>query len=287
MGHLQVLGAAGSWPGLASLKSGLLPQPAAPGLHIPGVVGLRLSLGFQAACPLEGEASPLPRGHVLLVRNQEQLRVLPMCSERVHQSVTWVPGRTGRDGLRSRAAGRLCRVKPSEVHWTSMRCVYPEMRDSSGWGTWAKSRRSSPCPRGHAGRGIGKKQQTKEKQRRVRDPSGELAGWGHAHMKTSGKKRQTLTIIPSPPPILLPLRTNPEHCGLTLLAPSLPPGGSSPALHSLVPPGEWLCAHTQCDPDFTGRVCPRGGRPLWTTVLVSLTFPRSELSLTMNYFQSL
>lgn len=57
-------------------------------------------------------------------------------------------------------------------------CLPPEMTDSSGRGTWAKSKCGSPCPRGHTGLSIGKKQQTKEKQRRVRGPSGELAGRG-------------------------------------------------------------------------------------------------------------
>lgn len=126
-GTFTVLGAVRlrAW---ALLKSRLVPQPTAPGPHVPGMVGLRLSLGFQAACPLEGEASLLPRGHVFLIRNQEQLRVLPKCSERVHQSVTWVPGGTGRDGLRSWAAGRLRRAKPSGVPWTSMPCVYHQRR---------------------------------------------------------------------------------------------------------------------------------------------------------------
>lgn len=57
-------------------------------LRVPGVVGLRRGLGFQSTCPGEGETFALPSGHVLVVRNHEQRRVLPMCSERMHQYVT-------------------------------------------------------------------------------------------------------------------------------------------------------------------------------------------------------
>lgn len=41
--------------------------------HLPGVVGLRLILGLQSVGPVEGQASPLPRGFVLFIRNHEQL----------------------------------------------------------------------------------------------------------------------------------------------------------------------------------------------------------------------
>lgn len=103
---------------LAPRRSKLAPRPGAPGPHVPGVVGLCLSLGFQSSCPLEGEASPVPRGHGLLVRNQEQLRVLPKCSERVHQSVTWIPSGTGTESA-SEATGLAGQALQGEAFGSS------------------------------------------------------------------------------------------------------------------------------------------------------------------------
>lgn len=78
-------------PGGARLPAGLSEVrggTAGPGLHKPDVVGLGLSPGWWPTCPVQGEACPLPRGHVPCVRYQEQLRVPAAGSERVHQGVT-------------------------------------------------------------------------------------------------------------------------------------------------------------------------------------------------------
>lgn len=67
-------------------------------LHIPGMVGLSCSGGAWPTCPTQGEATPPPGGHILCIRDQEQFGILPKCSERVHQSGTWIPSMT-EDGM--------------------------------------------------------------------------------------------------------------------------------------------------------------------------------------------
>lgn len=56
--------------------------------HIPGMIGFSCCHSAQSTCPVQGEASLLPRGHICFIRDHKQFRILPKCSKRVHQSGT-------------------------------------------------------------------------------------------------------------------------------------------------------------------------------------------------------